>query len=87
MGFMLFGGNMDAKDPIITSSSMRPLYKEKSYGAFMPTTDLGNIVFQDFFDNRTSCGAKQSAFGVSDHDSDYIPPHRFQKVIFKNVAD
>ena len=87
MGFMLSGGNEKGKKPHITSKSSLPMYKIKSYGAYNVVTNYKDVNFGNFKSNFTSCGARQTVFGLNPSSSDYIPLQKFTNSKFVNVAD
>jgi len=45
------------------------------------------VSFNNYYSNKTACGAPQRVFGLNEYSSDHIPVQNFDRAEFNNIHD
>lgn len=78
--------NVDGKETHPTSASALPITKSKGEGNWGGKITINRCTFKDFV-GKSMCGERSVIFERNPKDSDKIPMHYFNKIVFDNVDD
>ena len=84
--FMSSHINRDGKGLHPTSSSALPIHKSKAQGCWGGKVTINRCTFKDFI-GKSMCGQRSVIFERNKYDSDKIPQHYFNDMVFENVDD
>jgi len=78
--------NADGKETHPTSASSLPISKSKAEGNWGGKITINKCTFKDFV-GKSMCGERSVIFETNPNDSDKIPMHYFNNIVFDNVDD